>query len=170
MATVLALEDCRSVSSFFEPPPPPLEPSERPVRPPHRPWHGVPDGVVGRTVALNLVLGRSDNAVLWIPALTVYAEVFEFDLEIRHRLDEQASPDPFMLPHSHRRSGSVRGELDPGVLRLGIQLSDGRKATNVYERFPFPVSHDPDTPPARPILSGRDGGGGGGRWTQGYWV
>ena len=168
MARIYALEDCWSMSSFFEPPPPPPEPPERPARPPRRPWQGVPDGVVGRTVALNLVLGRSDNAVLWIPAVTVYPDVFEFDVEIRHRLDEEAFPYPFMLHHPRR---SADGELDPGVFRLGIELSDGRKATNLNPGYPFPDPNDPNTPPAGPILDGGGGGGGGGgRWSQGYWV
>jgi hypothetical protein len=153
------------MASFFEPPPPP---PERPALPPRRPWHGVPPGVVGRTVALNLVLHQSANAVVWVPSVTVYPDVFEFDVEIRHRLDGVNWSDQFGLLHSRRADG----ELDPELLRFGIELSDGRKATNLNPGFPFP---DVGTPPAGPILGGVDGGGGGGgagggRWQYGYYV
>ena len=156
------------MSSFFDPPPPPPEPPERPRPRPHRPWHGVPAGVVGRTVALDLVLGRSATAAVWIPSVTVYPEVFEFQLEIRHR-DREALSHQFMWPHGPSRRA---GELDPELLRFGLQFSDGSKATNLY---PGPAPRDPDRPPAGPILAGGGGGGGGdaaggSRWQYEYWV
>lgn len=46
------------MASFFEPPPPP---PERPPQPPRRPWAGARDAVIGKTVALNLVIGRSEK-------------------------------------------------------------------------------------------------------------
>ena len=157
------------MSSFFEPPPQPPEPSERPVRPPRRPWHGAPDSVMGQTVALNLVLGRSEKAVLWISAATVYTDGFEFDVQIRHRLDEELF-DPFFmhLPRRRGRSSPEEG-LDPGLLRFGIQFSDGGKATNLPGRMQF--RGESDEPPDGPVLfPGGGGGGGGGRWNQGFWV
>jgi hypothetical protein len=117
---------------------------------------GVPGGVVGRTVALNLVLGQSNKAVVWIPSVTVYPDGFELHLEIRQR-DEEGWSDQFGLLH-HRARRRTDGELDPELLRFGIELSDGRKATNVN---PGTGPRDRDTPPAGPILSGGDGGGGG---------
>jgi hypothetical protein len=132
---------------------------------------GVPGGVVGRTVALNLVLGQSAKAVIWIPWVTVYPDGFELQLEIRQR-DVEAWSDQFMLLH-HQGSRRPDGELDPGLLRFGIELSDGRKATNLNPGGAGPG--DWDTPPAGPILSGGGGGGGGlagggARLNYSYWV
>jgi hypothetical protein len=130
---------------------------------------GVPGGVVGRTVALNLVLGQSAKAVIWIPSVTVYPDGFELQLEIRQR-DEEGWSDQFSLLH-HRGSRRPDRELDPELLRFGIELSDGRKATNLNPGTgPYW-----DDPPAGPILSGGDGGGGGlagggARLHYGYWV
>lgn len=155
--------------SFFEPPPPAPEP---PAQPPRRPWHGAPDAVLGQAVALNLVLGRSEKAALWIPAVLVYPDGFEFEVEIRHRLDDEEVEHPFFRHHWRRRSSGVRdGTLDPSLLRLGIEFSDGSRATNLDERLSFPVAGEPDAPPAGPVLApSRGGGGGGGRWNHGFWV
>jgi hypothetical protein len=91
-------------------------------------------------------------------------------LEIRQR-DEEAWSDQFSLLH-HRGTRRPADELDPELLRFGIELSDGRKATNVNPGPPGPYW---DNPPAGPILSGGDGGGGGlagggARLHYGYWV
>jgi hypothetical protein len=156
------------MSSFFEAPPPPPEP---PPEPPGRPWVGARDAVVGRTVALNLVLGRSERAALWIPALTGYVDGFEFDIELRHQPDEEELEHPFFPGRRRPRRRRTAGEgLDPDLLRLGIQFSDGRKATNIDWATPSRMHGAPDEPPEGPVLLPRSGGGGGGRWRQGFWV
>jgi hypothetical protein len=163
------------MSSFFEfePPPPPEPPPERPPEPPRWPWAGAPRGEIGRAVALNLMLGRSDKAAVWISAATVYTDGFEFDLQIRTtRLDEEVF-DPFSIYPHHLRRWSPEEGLDPGLLRFGIEFSDGGKATNLPGGMPF--REEPDAPPDGPILSGGGGGGGGGdaggwRWNHGFWV
>jgi hypothetical protein len=156
------------MSSFFEfePPPQPPEPPPQPLR---RPWHGAPHGEIGRAVALNLIPGRSDKAALWISAATVYTDGFEFEVEIRHRLDEELLDPFFMHVHHLRRRGRSAEGLDPGLLRFGIQFSDGGKATNLPDRPPF--RGDPDEVPDGPVLwPGGGGGGGGGRWRTAFWV
>lgn len=156
------------MASFFEPPPPPPEP---PPQPPRRPWAGARDAVIGKTVALNLVIGRSEKAALWVPALTAYLDGFEFDIELRRRLDGDEFEHPFFLGHHpRRRRRSSEEGLDPDLLRLGIQFSDGRKATNIDSHPPFRMPGEPDEPPEGPVLFPRGGGGGDGRWTQGFWV
>lgn len=156
------------MSSFFEPPPPLPEPPQRPER---RPWAGARDAVIGRTVALNLVIGRSDKAALWIPAVTAFPDGFEFDVELRGRIDEEEFGHPFFVAHHPRRRRRTPEEgLDPELLRLGIQFSDGRKATNIENRMRFPMPGEPDEPPEGPVLFPRGGGGGDGRWSQGFWV
>ena len=156
------------MSSFFEPPPPPRR-FRRPAELPRRPWQGVPDHVIGRAVALNLVLVQSDKAAIWIPWVTAYPDVFEFQVEIRFQInDEEGSLRPFMLRDSIGQLRWRDEELDPDVLRLGIQLSDGRKATNLDGGDQFA---GPDIPPARPILaSSGSSGNTRGVCAQCFWV
>lgn len=155
--------------TFFEPPPPPPEP---PPQPPRRPWHGAPDGALGRTLALDLVIGRAEQAAVWIPALTVYPDGFEFDVQIRHRLDDEQFEHPvFMGRQVQRRRARSAGEgLPPELLRLGIEFADCRKATNLGDRL-YHRQLDPDSEPEGPILApAGGGGGGGGRWHHGFYV
>jgi hypothetical protein len=154
--------------SFFEPPPPPAEP---PPQPPRRPWQGPPDGVIGRTIPLNLVIGRAEKAAVWIPALTVYLDGFEFEVEIRHRLDDEQFEHPFFMAHHHLRRRRVPSqELPDELLRLGVEFSDGRKATNLGgPQWLRP--EDPDAQPEGPLLQpSGGGGGGGGRWRHGFYI
>jgi hypothetical protein len=120
-------------------------------------------------VALNLVLGRSDKAALWISAATVFTDGFEFEVQLQHRLDEELV-DPFFM-HVHRarrRSWSSEEGLDPGLLRFGVQFSDGRKTTNLPDGSAF--RGDPDAAPEGPVLRPGGGGGGGGRRRHDFWV
>jgi len=155
------------MSSFFEPPPPPPDPRPQPPLPP---WAGAREGVIGKTVALNLEIGRSDKAALWIPAVMAYLDGFEFDIELRYRLDEEEFEDPFFWSHRPRGRRPSEEEVDPGILRFGIQFSDGRKATNLDNWMPFPMPGDPDELPEGPVLLAGDGGGGAGRGREGSWV
>lgn len=149
--------------SFFKlPPPEPPRPS--PLR---HPWHGPADGVIGHTLALNLVLGRSENAAVWIASLTVYPEGFVSAAAASARLEEALYEDPFHSRHLFaRRHGA--GELPPELLRLGIEFADGRKATSLD--WPRGRGHDPHEMPEGPILRPFGGGGGGGRWNHTFYV
>lgn len=142
-----------------------------PPQPPRRPWHGPPDNVAGCSVALNLVLGRSERAAIWIASADVYPEGFEFEVEIRHRFDEGEIEHPFFMHHPRRRRRHGEDELDPELVRFGIEFSDGRKATNLGRHPPFALPGAPDEPPEGPVLSpSRGGGGGSGRWHHGFWA
>lgn len=158
------------MASFFEPPPPPPpEPPPPPPRPLLPAWFGPPDAVVGRAVALNLVIARSVKAAIWVSAVTVYPEGFEFDIEIRHRLSGDFV-DPFHFYVGRKRSRAE--DLDPELLRVGIAFADGGKATTLDPGRPHPYTmrEAPVAKPEGPILSSRGSGGGGGRWQQGFWV
>jgi len=120
--------------------------------------------VIGKTVALNLVIGRSDKAALWIPALTGFADGFEFEIELRHDLEDGGSPFYFGN-HPHRRRWASEGGRYPELIRFGIQFSDGRKATNIEGRTP-----GADEASEAAELSAHRGGGGGGRWCQEFSV
>lgn len=65
-------------------------------------------------------------------------------------------------PHRRRRRRQQQEGIDPEVLLIGVQYSDGAKATNVGG-----FAHDQD-PPSGPVMN--SGGGGGGQWHQTQWV
>lgn len=126
--------------------------------------------MIGKTVALNLVIGRSERAALWIPALTASADGFDFDLELRHDLEEEEFGHPFFFDHHPQwRKRTPEGGLDPELLRFGIQFADGGKATNIESSIPFRTS-GADDPVEVPVLMARGGGGGEGRWRQDFLV
>jgi hypothetical protein len=145
---------------FFEalPRPEPTEPSERPTRP-RPPWLK-PDVVLPGVVAVERILGRSDDAVVAVGAIAAYPNGFEFTLAAILRVERRGA----VLPHLHA--------LDPDdpvpdrFLRLGVEFSDGRRATNLPSMPPA----DPISEPARPMLMPRGGGGGPRRNDATYWV
>jgi hypothetical protein len=65
--------------------------------------------------------------------------------------------------HPRGRRGTADG-IPPEVLRIGVQFSDGSKATNTGG------FHHGRHAPAGPVMHPRGGGGGGGRWSQTQWV
>ena len=109
---------------FFGPlPEPPPEPQPR-VEPP---WFGPPSGTLPGVVPLELVLARSATAAVCVTRVSAYPTGFEFDLLTLTDPDSEEDLDPHMFG-PHRRRG--RAEADQR-LRLGVQFSDGAKATNV---------------------------------------
>jgi hypothetical protein len=143
------------VSDFFEPPPPPPEPE--PYRQP--PWVGPPSNVLGVAVPLRLLLARTADVAVAVVDATAYPTGLEFRVMVRRReRDRLAFDDPLGFHGLHR------GELAPDVLRFGVQLSDGSKATSLDGFPPARVE------PPGPVLMRRGGGGGGGQWDLGFWL
>jgi hypothetical protein len=144
------------VSDFFDVPvPPPPEPPE-----PRRPeWFGPPDNVIGVTVPLGVTLVRTDDLALAAPGATAYPTgiAFEVVLLLREQVRDPLAFHPFHMFH-----GGAREE----ALRLGVQFSDGRKATSLESRFP----HEPNERPSGPLLMPHGGGGGGRRWDVSFWL
>jgi hypothetical protein len=134
------------------------------------PWMGPPIGAVPGIVALELPLARTDRFAVFVTRLAAYPEGFGFDLLALAApdQDEDEMPDPMLFGparhHLHRRGGAMPDDL----LRIGVQFSDGGKATNMGG-FPHP-SPDFDTPPPGPVMHCGGGGGGGRRWHQSEWV
>jgi hypothetical protein len=156
------------VSDFFEPPPPPprREPRERMLPP----WLGPPNGTVPGVVALEIPLVRTERFAIFITRLDAYPEGFGFDVFALAApgQDEEGLPDPMLFGPGPHRLRHGRGEIPDDVLRIGVQFSDGRKATNTAG---FPRgSADFENPPEGPVLHSGGGGGGGGSWHQSEWV
>jgi hypothetical protein len=140
---------------FFEPPPPPPEP---PKQPPQPPWLTPPANVLARGVPAELLVVRTDDAAIVIRNVVAYPNGIEFMLSIRLR-----RPRHGFLDHPFGQ-GPGRGAGD-GVLRFGVQFSDGAKATTLGSF----MGRWPDEEP-RVWLSQHGGSGRAESWEFGYWL
>jgi len=149
------------IDDFFDPlPEPPPEPPQR-VEPP---WSGPPSGTLPGVVPLELVLARTDVAVVCITRVGAYPTGFEFDILTFSDSDAEEDLDPYMFGPR----GRARRPTGPDTrLRLGVQFSDGAKAINVGAG-PAIAPHGEE--PQGPVLRWQGGGGGGGRWRQSHWM
>jgi hypothetical protein len=121
------------VSGFFDPPPPPPpEPSD------HRPfeWVSPPDNELGVVVPLRVALARTDAFALTLATATVYSNGFVLGLTLRLRTAPEIGPRGHPPTHLSFHS---QGEDD---LRLGLEFSDGTKATTAH-RLPFGAQPSP---------------------------
>jgi hypothetical protein len=151
--------------SFFEAPPPPPPPPEEHF---HRPeWMGPPENVLGVAVPLRLVLARSPEAAVLVQHLSAYPKGVTFDVSIhRRRAPEDPTVDPMHRFHMWQHT-SRGGQLPPELLRFGVQLADGSKATTLG---PHPFAAGRDQTPDGPVLMQHGGGGGGLTYTMGFWL
>jgi hypothetical protein len=173
--------------SFFEPPrarePPRFE------RPPKPTWQGPPDNVVGGVVALDLLLARSEKAVVMIDSATAYPAGAEFAVEVRWRGE---LPDRIWSGLAPQPNRSWSGELPGELFRLGVQFADGSKATTLdsgpAERLAAAYARVIEEPGGEgslgdlgeepeatdmvegPVLLEQRAGGGGHRWSQSLWL
>lgn len=153
---------------FFEPP----SPGEEEKRPPQPPWIGPPEAELGEAVPLRAVLAEGDKVVIALTDCAAYSNGFEFGFTIRGRetLDPARIGFGRMIP--------TGGPLPDDLLRLGVQFSDGRKATTIGPPAEAPFKEWSEAVregrepmlPEGPILIQRGGGGGGTRWDHRYWV
>lgn len=142
------------VAAFFEPPPPEPEPARADQLAPD--WFGPPAGILPGVAALELVLAQTATAVIYTSYVQAYPTGFEFDLFVvtdpnhGETLDLQAA----LFGHHHRpgRHTDRAEALAPERLRLGVEFSDRRKATNTASSLRM------ETQPPGPVL--RPGGGG----------
>lgn len=152
----------RRVSAFFEPPPPPppLVRSETPE------WMGPPRDVAPAVVPVELVVGRSEEAAIYVASVAVYPTGFAFELiSVLATRDEPI--DPRLMHRMHIRGALPDGTVPDEMLRVGVRFADGSKATNLGGRGPGPPR---DGPPDHPILLTRGGGGGDNQWRETIWV
>ena len=147
--------------SFFELPPPPPEPPEEQAQPV---WIGPPDNLLGVPFTLSVVLARTPSVALHAHTGLAYPAGIEFSLQL---LQRERPRDHFAGPiHAWHMSRHGR-ELGPEVLRFGVELADGRKAT-VFDPHPF-IGEGEDVP-IGPVLMQRGGGGGGRRYDMRFWL
>jgi hypothetical protein len=127
-------------------------------------------GTVPGVVAIEIPLVRTDRFAIFITRLDAYPEGFGFDVLALAAPgeDEGELPDPMLFAPGRHRFRREGGQIPDDVLRIGVQFSDGRKATNTggFPRIP----PDFENPPEAPVMHCRGGGGGGRRWHQTEWV
>ena len=117
------------------------------------PWFGPPDSEVGVVVALNLVLARSDAAVVVLPFATAYSTGIGFELHAQARGLEPRDTQR-LFHEQHLPPGT---EPSDALLRVGVQLPSGERVSNLGGRRPW---HDVETPPPGSVLMQHGGGGG----------
>jgi hypothetical protein len=132
------------------------------------PWIRPPLGTVPAVVPLELALARSDRFAVFVTHLAAYPEGFEFEVlaVAAPGQDVEDLPDPMLFgpgPRSHLRGRG--GEIPDDVLLIGVQFSDGRKATNIGGSPPAPP--EVETPPEAPVMMNGGDGGGGHWWMPG---
>ena len=148
------------LSDFFEPPPPLAESL---VYREHR-WVGPPRGTLPGFVAIALVLARTDTVAVCLSHIAAYPAGFEFEILTMAApgLDADQVPDPMMHGPGSRRGADA--SLPAEMLRIGIQFTDGAKATNTSG-----FDHNAEAPNG-PVMTSRGGSGGMGQWRQAEWV
>jgi hypothetical protein len=115
----------------------------------HHPWD-LPDAELpGNVHADILPLGRTDRAAVAVTGILAYSAGFEIFLTARFRpggegAEQPPPPGPPPHPKALRRS-----------LRLGLQLSDGRKVIGQHGGPGPGADQEPDGPILREYLGGR---------------
>jgi hypothetical protein len=151
--------------SFFEPPSA-TDADEPEEHPPSPPWYGPPDDVVGRAVPTEFVLARTEKLALAVWGVAAFPTGITFSLATVLRGSSQDMDlDPDMLTYRHRRRRSGQGDALPDdLLRFGVQMVDGAKATNLLSPF------SSEEAPTAPVLLQRGGGGDDRVWRQAWWL
>jgi hypothetical protein len=147
--------------NFFEDRP--RRPPEDEEPPPEMPdWFGPPDGVLGGVVPQNTVLARTEQAFAGLTAVTAYPTGLLLSLVLAARRrdlprERWEALEAAFWAEQGRRPG--RPPALDGLLRLGVELADGRR-TETQERFvpDFDVPRDP------PVLVEHQGEGSGGSY------
>jgi hypothetical protein len=147
------------------------EESASPEEPRRPPWFGPPDDELGVVVPKGVVLGRSDRAVVALSHAVAYSTGVAFDFLARARgLARSESNRVFHEQHMFEEE-----DLPDTLLRIGFELADGRRVSNLGGRRAHRKLMSPDAPPDGPLLLPHAGGGGNagsGQVTMkpGYWL
>lgn len=123
------------------------------------PWFGPPEDELGAVVPLGLVAARSESGVVALSHATVYSTGLALDVIAAARgLSESQSNRLF-----HEQHLFEEGEEPPaGFLRIGLELPDGNRVSNLGGRMGRRRFMKPDEEPDGPVLMEHGGGGGSG--------
>jgi hypothetical protein len=117
--------------------------------------------VLPGVVTAELVLARTEDTALTLSGFRAYPTgvAFRLDVLLRHDDAELQLGDVLF----HRGPALREGQLRAEILRFGVLLADGGRATNLGG----PVGMDEPEPP---VLTQGGGGGGGRRWHAEQWL
>jgi len=135
-----------------------------------KPVHPGAASELGAAVPLRLVLARTDRIAVALVGATAFSTGATLALAVRSRRSDAQDffGDPFEMPFGHPlRRAQHGGELDPDVLRFGVQFSDGGKATTSGGSSSR-VGDDQE--PSGPLLFERGGGGSPADYTSEFWL
>jgi hypothetical protein len=135
---------------FGRPPEEPLPERPEVIRPS---WWGPPEEELGVTVPLGVLVARSERGAVVLPHAVAHSNGIAFDVLARAR-----GLRPAQANRLHHEQHLIEPGEEPteGFLRLGVELADGTRLSNLGGwRVPPPQEE-----PAGPILM-RHGGGGG---------
>jgi hypothetical protein len=137
--------------SFFEPLPPPPQPSERRWSPPA--WDRPSEGTLPATLAVEALLNEEEDAVWVIPTLDVFPNGFR-RVNVVLLLNPHRAQDIQARIH--------RGPM--GMMRIGVRFADGRVGGPGLSHGSLGVQKDDDGFPIDPFVGFGGGGGGTGGW------
>ncbi len=161
---------------FF--PEPPVQ-ADEPEPQPRSVWAGPPEDVLPGVVPVELFLGRSTTAVVFLTGMRAFPTGLAMTLGVRVRGSHgppNLNDEMFDSFHPRLRDAAWR----TGRLKWGFELADGRRVTNVdppaWSEQPNQGHDRPHQPedwqwePDHPVLQG--GGGSGGRRSvnRDYWL
>jgi hypothetical protein len=133
------------------------------------PWLGPPEDELGVALPQTLVLGRSDTGVVALSHVLAFADGATFHFHSLARgLPRRQLNQLFHEQHVFE-PGEEPGE---GFLRIGVELADGERASNLAGRA---WRRGEEDDPAGPVFTPTSGGGGSGGPTQvsfawAYWL
>ena len=129
-------------------------------------WLNPPEDMLPGVVPVELIIGRSDRAVVMLTRMRAFPDGLSMTLGVRtrglmRRFD--LTDEIFNEPHRHDQDDDWRRDR----LKWGFEFVDGRRATNV-DAWDHGV--DPEQIPDHPVLSGGGGGGGDRSTDREYWL
>jgi len=139
---------------------------------PKRPrWFGPPEDELGAVLSQGIVLARSERAVVALSHVVVYSTGATFDfLAVARGLARSEANRVFHEQHTFEEE-----DLPESLLRIGLELADGGRVSNLGGWRAHRKLMSPDAEPEGPLLLPHAGGGGnstGGQITMkpGYWL
>jgi hypothetical protein len=98
-------------------------------------WHGPPEDELGVATPLKVVVGRSERAAVAVTQATSFTNGLTLSFRGQAReLDRRTAQTLF---HEQHPFGLGEEDLPDGFLRLGVELPEGAKASNIGGRPPF---------------------------------
>lgn len=153
------------MSDFFPEPPPrrELEVEEHP----QPVWLNPPQDLVPGVVPVELVIGRSDHAVVMLTGMRAFPSGLSMTLSARTRVRMRLfdlNEEVFDGPYRHDQDD----EWQRDRLKWGFEFADGHRATNLdWSHHEFGTA---ERTPDRPVLSGGGGGGDERSVDRDYWL